>query len=87
MTSALTNLHIQIKELEEVLKLNQEQIESAKERTKEELKLYNQSRGDLTFVILSRDNEQNAKLTYAQNAMTYHKLIIEYRALMDQLYK
>ena len=87
LTSALTNLHIQIKELEEVLKLNQEQIESAKERTKEELKLYNQSRGDLTFVILSRDNEQNAKLTYAQNAMTYHKLIIEYRALMDQLYK
>ena len=87
LTSALTNLHIQIKELEEVLKLNQEQIESAKEKTEEELKLYNQGRGQLTFVIQSRDSEQNAKLGYAQNALTYHKLIIEYRALMDQLYE
>lgn len=87
LTSALTNLHIQIKELEEVLKLNQEQIESARQKTEEELRLYNQGRGNLTFVIQSRDSEQNAKLGYAQNALTYHKLIIEYRALMDQLYE
>ena len=87
LTSALANLHIQIRKLEEVLKLNREQIKSAKERTKEELKLYDQGRGELTFVIQSRDNEQNAKLTYAQNALTYHKLLIEYRALMDELYQ
>jgi outer membrane protein TolC len=86
LNSALTNLHIQINELENVMKLNQEQIESAKERTAEELKLYNQGRGDLTFVILSQDNEENAKLTYAANALTYHKLNLEYDALMDQLY-
>jgi len=85
LTSVLTNLHIKIVELKKVLKLNQEQIESAKERTKEELKLYNQGRGELTFVILSRDNEQNAKLIYAQNALTYHKLIVQYQALLDQL--
>jgi len=85
LTSTLTNLHIQIRELENVLALNREQIESAKERTKEELKLYNQGRGELTFVIQSRDNEENAKLTYARNALTYHKLIVEVRALMDQL--
>ena len=30
-------------------------------------------------------NEENAKLTYARNALTYHKLIVEVRALMDQL--
>ena len=78
---------LSLKELEKVLKLNQEQIKSAKERTKEELKLYNRGRGELTFVILSRDNEKNAKLTYAFNALTYHKLIIEYRVLMDQLYR
>ena len=86
LTSALTNLHIQISELENVMVLNREQIQSAKERTEEELKLYNQGRGDLTFVILSRDNEENAKLTYASNALTYHKLILEYDALMDELY-
>ena len=87
LTSELTNLNIQLVEMKSVLELNQEQIESAKERTREELKLYNQGRGDLTFVILSQDNEQNAKLIYAQNALTYHKLTIQYDALSDQLYK
>jgi outer membrane protein TolC len=87
LTSELTNLNIQLTDMKNVLELNQEQIESAKERTKEELKLYNQVRGDLNFVILSRDNEQNAKFIYAQNALTYHKLTIQYDALMDQLYQ
>jgi outer membrane protein TolC len=85
LSSAVTNLHIQIKELEGVLKLNQQQIESAKEKTEEELKLYNQGRGSLTFVIQSRDSEQNAKLTYAQNSIFYHKLILKYHALLDEL--
>lgn len=87
LTSVLTNLYIQMTELVHVLQLNQEQIESAKERTSEELKLYNQGRGDLTFVILSRDNEENAKLTYVGNALSYHKLLIEYKSLTDQLYR
>lgn len=87
LEAGVRNLLILIKELEKVLVLNQEQIESAREKTREELRLYNQGRGDLTFVIQSRDNEQNAKLTYANNGLTYHKLILQYRALMDQLYK
>lgn len=77
---------IQIKEMEKVLSLNKEQIESAKKKTKEENYLYNQGRGDLTFVIQSRDNEQNAKLTYAQNAAFYKTLILQYEALVDELY-
>jgi outer membrane protein TolC len=85
LSSGLANLHIQIEEMEQVLQLNQEQIESAEEKTAEELRLYNQGRGSLTFVIQSRDSEENAKLTYAQNALTYHQLILQYRALMDQL--
>ena len=85
LASAVTNIYIQVEELEKVLTLNQEQIQSAKRKTEEELKLYNQGRGELTFVIQSRDSEQNAKLRYAQNAVTYHKLLIEYRAIMDQL--
>lgn len=87
LVSTLTNLYIQIKELEKVLLLNVEQIQSARERTKEELKLYNQGRVELTFVIQSRDNEENAKLTYATNALSYHKLVVEYRSLMDELLK
>jgi hypothetical protein len=86
LMSALANLTTQISELAGVLELNQEQIESARRKTVEELKLYNQGRGDLTFVIQSRDSEQAAKLTYAVNALTYHQLVFQYRALMDQLH-
>ena len=85
LTSVLANLHFQINELEEVLKLDIEQIESAREKTREELRLYDLGRGELTFVIQSQDSEQNAKLTYVSDAVTYHKLIIAYRALMDEL--
>jgi outer membrane protein TolC len=85
LTSTLINIYIQIEEMEEVLRLNEEQIQSAKRRTDEELKLYNQGRGDMTFVIQSQDSEENSKLTYAFNAVTYHKLIVAYRSLMDQL--
>jgi hypothetical protein len=86
LTSALANLHTQMTELKSVLKLNQEQIESSKRKTDEELKLYNQGRGQLTFVIQSRDSEQAAKLTYAANALRYQKLFLQYRALTDQLH-
>jgi len=85
LTSIISNLHTQMTEMEKVLRLNVEQINSSREKTKEELKLYNQGRGDLTFVIQSRDNEQNAKLLYAVNAFTYHTLFIQYRSLTDQL--
>jgi outer membrane protein TolC len=86
LTSALANLHTQMTELKSVLKLNQEQIKSSKRKTDEELKLYNQGRGQLTFVIQSRDSEQAAKLTYAANALRYQKLFLQYRALTDPLH-
>ena len=85
LTSIISNLHTQMTEMEKVLRLNVEQINSSREKTDEELKLYNQGRGDLTFVIQSRDNEQNAKMLYAVNALTYHSLLIQYRSLTDQL--
>jgi outer membrane protein TolC len=87
LISAHANLYIQGRELEKVLALNLEQIESARRRTEEEIRLYGQGRGELTFVIQSQDNEQNAKLTYAQNALTYQLLALERQALMDQLYR
>jgi len=85
LESGVRNLVIQIEEFKKVLALNREQIESAKQKTEEELRLYNQGRGQLTFVTQSRDNEENAKLTYAQNAALYQKLILQYQALVDQL--
>ena len=78
-------LYIQISDLEKILELGRAQIESARQTTAEELKLYNQGRGSLTFVIQSRDNEQNARLAQAGNAAYYHNLMLQYRALMDEL--
>jgi outer membrane protein TolC len=83
--SALANLHVQISELDSVLALNQEQIASAQKKTEEELNLYNQGRGSLTFVLQSRDSEQAARLLYAQNAATYQTLLVQYQALLDKL--
>jgi outer membrane protein TolC len=85
LEALMRNLLIQITESVKILELNQAQIISAAEKTEEELKLYNQGRGQLTFVIQSRDNEENAKLTYAENAASYQALILQYRSLMDEL--
>ena len=86
LNASLSSLHTQLRKLSEVLELNREQIESARLRTIEETKIYEQGRGDLTFVIMSRDNEESAKLTYAENALNYQKLWVQYQALMDELY-
>ncbi len=80
------NLLVQIRNMEKVLELNREQIESSELRTAEEIKLWERGRGQLNFVIQSRDSEQNARFTYAQNAANYHKLVLQFRALMDELY-
>jgi outer membrane protein TolC len=85
--SAVANVLTQAGQLETVLELNREQIESARRKTQEELRLYDLGRGELTFVIQSRDSEQAAQLTYAVNALNYQKLFLEYRALMDQLHR
>jgi len=76
---------IQIREMEKVLALNRRRIESAKEKREEELKLYNQGRGELTFVLQSRESEESAKMIYAENSCLYHLYVLQYRALMDEL--
>jgi outer membrane protein TolC len=85
LESSIRSILIGIKEMENVLRLNVDQIESAENRTLEEIKVYEQGRGDMTFVIQSQDNEANARLTYLQNAVAYHKLVLQYWALRDQL--
>jgi outer membrane protein TolC len=87
LSSVAANILTQAAQLETVLQLNREQIESAEQKTAEELKLYEQGRGELTFVIQSRDSEQAARLTYAINALTYHKLLLQLQELTDQLHE
>ncbi len=85
LEAALKNQLILLAELERVLTLNEQQIETAKARTVAEVRRYNQGRGDLAFVIQSQDNEQQARLTYAENAAAYQGLHLELQALLDIL--
>ena len=81
----MRSLLIQARELERVLELNRRQIESAREKTEAERELYGQGRGELTFVLQSRNSEQAASLQYAENATRYHQLLLTYRELTDGL--
>jgi len=85
LESSTVSILIRVVEMEKVLALNKAQVQSAREKTDEELKLYNRGRSQLTFVIQSRDNEENAKLNYAENASVYHTLLLQYRAILDEL--
>jgi outer membrane protein TolC len=85
LEAAVRNIWIQLKDMEEVMQLNREQIASAQEKTGEEFSLYKQGRSQLAFVIQSRDNEENSKLIYAQNASLYKILRLRYHAIMDEL--
>jgi len=81
----VTSLLIQAVELEKIIELNKQLIESAEEKALEEARLYTQGRNMLTNVIQSRDSVQAQKAMLVDNFARYHRLIIQYRALMDQL--
>ena len=85
LEAVASQIIMQMQTMQSVLTLNREQIELAKARTLEEKKLYNQGRGALNFVLLSRKNEQTARFTYAQNAGKYHLLALQLNALTDSL--
>jgi len=85
LRSGLSDILVRIGEMEEILRINRSQIESAGRRMEEEQKMYRQGRGQLNFVIQSRDNLQNAKLIYAENAAAYQRLLLRYRELTDRI--
>jgi outer membrane protein TolC len=81
----VTSLLIQAADLEKIIELNRQLIDSAEEKAVEEARLYNQGRNMLTNVIQSRDNVQAQKARLVDSFARHHRLIIQYRALMDQL--
>lgn len=85
LSSNLSKIITQLNLFDEILEKNKQQISITAQKTKEEIKLYDRGRGQLTFVILSRDEEQAAKLSYAANAVLYHKLLIQFYSLTDHL--
>jgi hypothetical protein len=67
----------------ETFHFNKEFIQSAITKTREEIKIYNQGRGQLTFVLQSRDDEEKAKISYAENLYKARKSFLEYLFLFD----
>jgi len=86
LKSEIRKLLVQINELEKVLELNRQQIDVAEQKTAAELRRYNKGSSELTFVIQSRDSEQQARLSYAQNAANYQKLLLRFASVNDYLF-
>lgn len=78
-------LRTRIDRLAEMLPLSLQQVVSAEEKTREELRLYGQGRGTLFAVLQSRDEEQQARTACAESHASYHQLMLEYRAFIDKL--
>lgn len=85
MRANIQDLYIQLKEMRKVLALNADLVATAEEITKEEYRVYQQGRSDLTNVISSRDQARNTHLQYARNAITYHRLFLQLESLTDRL--
>lgn|GEM_PF-3035967 len=86
LEARLIELHVQLQEMQNILSLNREAINSAKATLDEEIKIYQQGRSDFTNVIVSRDQIKNSQLNYANNAISYHKLHLQLLSLTDQLF-
>jgi outer membrane protein TolC len=85
LEARLRSILIGLAELEQIMDVNREQIETARRQTEEEQRLYNQGRNELNFVIQSRNSEALSELNLATNAAAYRKLVFIYRALVDDL--
>ncbi|MBN1410406.1 MAG: TolC family protein, partial [Spirochaetales bacterium] len=84
------NLHSQLESIlvnmdnyREIINSNSEFIKSAALKTSEENKLYDQGRGQLTFVLQSKDEEQKAKILYLENLYKARGIFLEYIFLFD----
>jgi outer membrane protein TolC len=85
LEASVRSVMVRMEELRDVIDSNIAQIASNRQRTEEEMKLYEQGRNDLTFVIQSRDRVALSQLEYAGNAAEYHNLLLQLRALADEL--
>ena len=76
----------QVDLLSELVELYLEQGALAEEKVIEEQVKFNEARGQKSLVLAAKINANQAKLTYLQAAGTYQKIIIDYKAAIDQLY-
>ncbi len=85
--SSIRSIYSQLVALQGVLATIEEQYELAKEQTAEEIKLYEMGRSDYSYVIQSQDSEESIRQSYAQNALTWHRLRQNLLSLTDSMYR
>lgn len=85
LRSELNQHYSNYQQLLNILEINRDLIKSSKEKTSELVKLYNLGRGDLFYVIQSRDSEADVRLQYIENATYYQILKLQIKALLDEL--
>ncbi|NYT52170.1 MAG: TolC family protein [Candidatus Vesicomyosocius endoextente] len=74
-----------IKYLLEILELSKAQIKTAKARTVEERRRYNNANSQVSFVIAAQNNEQSANLNYIQVFKNYQESVLNFKEIIDQL--
>ena len=77
----------QVDLLSELVVLYLEQGSLAEEMVIEEQIKFGEARGQKSLVIAAKRNANLVNLTYLQAAGTYQKIIIDYKAAIDQLYQ
>ena len=77
----------QVDLLSELVVLYLEQGSLAEEMVIEEQIKFGEARGQKSLVIAAKRNANIASLTYLQAAGTYQKIVLDYKAAIDQLYK
>ena len=77
----------QVDLLSELVVLYLEQGSLAEEMVIEEQTKFGEARGQKSLVIAAKRNANIANLTYLQAAGTYQKIVVDYKAAIDQLYK
>jgi len=75
----------QVDSLREIINLGKKQIQIANERAREQRENYNNGNGEMEFVISAQNSEQNARLNLAKSVTQYQKVVIDIKALLDQL--
>ena len=76
----------QVDLLTELVALYLEQGALAEEKVIEEQIKFNEARGQKSLVLAAKSSANLANLTYLQAAGTYQKIVIDYKAAIDQLY-
>ena len=70
----------------ELVEITLEQGQLANEKVIEEKTKYDEARGQKSLLIAAQKNANLARISSLQAAASYQKIVIDYRAAIDQLF-